>query len=161
MQKQSFHSFLSVWESAHTEMSNINAWSFSGDAVLYTLRAQFPHVCVSRCFHCSWKCAASLCVYFAPAFRVSVQSVRPHLAKDYFYPCNCVTELILKALFLAQNIPSCLCTVPTRPIHSSLPKTLAVICFFLRTPKPIGLPLLCAWGVIFWCGCLRVASFCC
>ncbi len=73
-----------------------------------------------------------MCV-FRTAFCVSVQSVRPHLANHYFYPCNCMTELILKALFLAQNIPSRACAVPSRPIHSSLSKTLAVICCFLYT----------------------------
>lgn len=101
-----------------------------------TLHTYFEH-CLHACSHSVFSplvkvCFCVMCVFRA-VFHVSVQSVRPHLASHYFYPCSCMTELILKALFLAQNIPSCLCTVPSRPIHSSLSKTLAVICCFLYT----------------------------
>lgn len=101
----------------------------------HILRTQCLHVCIAQCLHI--KVCCSVMRVFHTALCVSVQSVRPHLANHYFYPCNCMTKLIQKALFLAQNIPFCLCTVPSCPIYSSLSKTLAVSCCSYPLPPPL------------------------
>lgn len=105
-------------------------------ALCFTLHTYFDHglhVCLAQCSSLLIKtCLCFMCV-LGVWFYVSVESVRPHLASHYFCSCSCMTELILKALFLAQNIPSCLCTGPSRPIHFLLSKTSAVICCFLYT----------------------------
>lgn len=118
------------------------------------------HIHMSPCLHCSVSAHKSMllryvCISHCIVCVCSVcqaSSSQPLFLQFY---CNCMTKLIQKALFLAQNIPFCLCTVPSCPVYSSLSKTLAVSCCSYPLPPPLC--MLCnSW--VWMCVC--VATFC-